>query len=176
MASSDPSPDAGYQSDIAALRVAGHYVLYVSEFTQNNPFGPATASAAFHVVDAARHDRQTIALPDPNEGLIGLGEVAVSVDGYMGWAQVNSADSGTTETVEADTGVGPMTLATASIPDTLTHLAFHKLTFRGETLTWLYNGRPQSAQVKPPSSTDAAMGSLTNGSGVLAYSVSMKRE
>ena len=170
VASSDPSPDAGYQSDVAALRAAGHYVLYVSEFVQSNPDGPATGSAAFHVVDVARHDRQTIALPDPNEGLIGLGEVSVSVDGYMGWAQVENG--GTIETVEADTGTGPITLATAAIPDTLTHLAFHELAFRGETLTWLFHGRRQSAKLKPPTSTKAGMGSLSNGSGsALAYSV-----
>lgn len=175
VASSDPSPDAGYQSDVAALRAAGHYVLYVSEFIQNNPEGPATDSAAFHVVDVAHHDRQTIGLPDPNIGLIGLGEVAVSVDGYMGWAQVNLT-GGTTEAVEADTGSGPITLAAASIPDTLTHLAFHKLAFHGETLTWLYHGRRQSAQLKPPSSTKAAMGSLSNGSGsALTYSVHANR-
>lgn len=157
VASSDPSPDAGYQSDVAALRAAGHYVLYVSEFIQNNPEGPATESAAFHVVDVAHHDRRTIGLPDPNAGVTGLGDVAVSVDGYMGWAQVNSTGSGTTETVEADTGSAPITLAAASIPDTLTDLVFHKLAFHGETLTWLYNGQRQSAQLKPPSSTQAAM-------------------
>ncbi len=148
-ASSDPSPDAGYQSYVAAFRAAGHYVLYVSAFIQNNPEGPATESAEFHVVDVADHDRRLIALPDPNIGLIGLGEVAVSVDGYMAWAQVNPKESGTTETVEADIGSGPRTLATAAIPDTLTQLAFHKLAFHGETLTWLYDDRPRSAQLKP---------------------------
>jgi hypothetical protein len=147
--SSDPSPDAGYQSYVAALRAAGHYVLYVSAFVQNNPEGPATESAGFHVVDVAHRDRRTIALPDPNIGLIGLGEVAVSVDGYMAWAQVNPKESGTTQTVEADIGSGPITLATATIPDTLTQLAFHKLGFHGGTLTWLYDGLRQSAQLKP---------------------------
>jgi hypothetical protein len=166
-ASSDPSPDAGYQSDLAALRAAGHYVLYVSEFTQNNPDGPATDSASFHVVDVARHNRQTIALPDPNAGLTGLGEVAVSVDGYIGWAQVENGE--TIETVEADTGSGPITLATAPTPGPV---AFHKLAFRGETLTWLYHGRPQSAKLEPPTSRKAAIGSLSTGSGsALAYSV-----
>jgi hypothetical protein len=148
-ASSDPAPDAGYQSDLAAVRAAGDYVLYVSEFTQNRPDGPTTGSAEFHVIDVAQHDRQTLAVPDPNYGLIGLGEAAISVDGYMAWARVNSQDSVTTETVEADTGGGPITLATAPIPNTLTRLAFHKLAFRGETLTWLYDGRRQSAQLKP---------------------------
>lgn len=148
-ASSDPSPDAGYQSAVAALRVAGHYALYVSAFVQNNPQGPTTQSAEFHVVDVSHDDRQTIELPDPNVGLIGLGEVAVSVDGYMAWAQVNPGDSGTTETVEADTGSGPVTLATAAIPNTLTQLAFHKLAFQGETLTWLRDGQRQSARVEP---------------------------
>lgn len=148
-ASSDPSPDAGYQSYVGAIRAAGHYVLYVSVFIQDNPDGPTTDSAGFHVVDVADHDRQTLAVPDPNIGLIGLGEVAVSVDGYMAWTQVNPENSGTTETVEADTGGGPITLATAPIPDTLTQLAFHKLAFHGETLTWLYDGRRQSAQLKP---------------------------
>jgi hypothetical protein len=147
VASSDPSPDAGYQSYLAAFRAAGHYVLYVSAFVQNNPQGPATESAGFHVVDVAHHDRRTIALPDPNIGLIGLGEVAVSVGGYMAWAQVNPNGSGTTETVEADIGSGPVTLATAAIPGTLTQLAFHKLAFHGETLTWLYDGQSQSAQL-----------------------------
>jgi hypothetical protein len=151
-AASDPSPDAGYQSYLAAIRAAGHYVLYVSAFTQDNPDGPTTNSARFHVIDVARHDRQTLAVPDPDIGLIGLGEVAVSVDGYIAWAQVNPQDSVTTETVEADTGSGPITLATTPIPNTLTQLAFHKLTFRGETLTWLYDGRRQSAQLKPHTS------------------------
>jgi hypothetical protein len=150
VASSDPSPDAGYQSYVAAFRAAGHYVLYVSAFVQESPEPPVTESAGFHVVDVAHHDRRTIALPDPNIGLIGLGdEVALSVDGYMAWAQVNPNGSGTTETVEADTGGGPITLATAAIPDTLTQLAFHKLAFQGETLTWLDDGQPQSAQLKP---------------------------
>jgi hypothetical protein len=62
---------------------------------------------------------------------------------------VNSAGSGTTETVDADTGSGAITLATAPIPNTFTRLAFHKLAFHGETLTWLYDGQLQSAQVKP---------------------------
>jgi hypothetical protein len=149
VASSDPSPDAGYQSYVAAFRAAGHYVLYVSAFVQNNPQGPTTESAGFHVVDVVHHNRRTIALPDPNIGLIGLGEVAVSVGGYMAWAQVNPKESGTTETVEADIGGGPITLATAAIPDTLTQLAFRKLVFHGETLTWLYDGHGQSAQLKP---------------------------
>jgi hypothetical protein len=149
VASSDPSPDAGYQSYVAAFRAAGHYVLYVSAFIQNNPQGPTTESAAFHVVDVAHHDRRTIALPDPNIGLIGLGELAVSVDGDMAWVQVNPKEGGTTETVEADIGNGPVTLATAAIPNTLTQLAFHKLTFHGDTLTWLNDGEPQSAQLKP---------------------------
>jgi hypothetical protein len=150
VASSDPSPDAGYQSYVAAFRAAGHYVLYVSAFVQDHPEPPATETAGFHVVDVAHHDRRTITLPDPNAGLIGLGEeVALSVDGYMAWAQVNSTESGTTETVEADTGSGPITLATAAIPNTLTQLAFHGLAFHSETLTWLYDGRRQSAQLKP---------------------------
>lgn len=148
-ASSDPSPDAGYQSDLAVVRAAGDYVLYISSFTRDSPDGPTTGSAEFHVIDVARHDRQTLALSDPNYGLIGLGEVAISVDGFMAWAQVNLQDSVTTETVEADTGAGPTTLATASIPDTLRSLAFHKLAFSGETLTWLYGGQGQSAQLKP---------------------------
>jgi len=148
-ASSDPSPDAGYQSDLAAIRVAGSYVAYVSEFTQDNPDGPTTGSATFHVVDVAHHDHQTLTLPDPNYGLIGLDEVAVSADGYLAWAQVNLQQGMTTETVEADTGGGPMTLATAPIPNTLTRLAFHKLAFRGETLTWLEHGRRQSARLTP---------------------------
>jgi hypothetical protein len=150
VASSDPSPDAGYQSYVAAFRAAGHYLLYVSAFIQNNPQGPAKESAGFHVVDVAHHDRRTITLPDPNSGLIPLGEeVALSVNGYMAWAQVNSTESGITETVEADTGGGPITLATAAIPNTLTQLAFHKLAFHGETLTWLYDGQPQSTQLMP---------------------------
>jgi hypothetical protein len=150
VASSDPSPDAGYQSYVAAIRAAGHYVLYISAFVQDHPEPPATESAGFHVVDVAHHDRRTIALPDPNAGLIPLGEeVALSLDGYLAWAQVNSTASGTTETVEADTGSGPITLATAAIPNTLTQLAFRKLAFHGETLTWLYDGQPQSAQLKP---------------------------
>jgi hypothetical protein len=150
VASSDPSPDAGYQSYVAAFRAAGHYVLYVSAFVQDNPEPPATESAGFHVVDVAHHDHRTIALPDPNAGLISLGEeVALSVYGYMAWAQVNSTQSAITETVEADTGSGPITLATAAIPNTLTQLAFHKLAFHGETLTWLFDGQPQSAQLKP---------------------------
>jgi hypothetical protein len=149
VASSEPSPDAGYQSYVAAFRAAGHYVLYVSAFTQNSPEGPATESARFHVVDVAHHDRRTIALPDPNAGLTPLGVVALSVDGYLAWAQVNPKESGTTETVEADTGSGPITLATAAIPQTLGQLAFHRLAFHGKTLTWLYNGQPQSAQLKP---------------------------
>jgi hypothetical protein len=148
VASSDPSPDAGYQSYVAAFRAAGDYVLYVSAFIQNNPEGEATESARFNVVDVGDHDRRTIALPDPNIGLIGLGEVAVSVDGYIAWAQVNPTESGTTETVEADIGSGPETLATAAIPDTLTQLAFQRLAFQGETVTWLYDGRRQSAQLK----------------------------
>lgn len=148
VASSDPSPDAGYHSYVAAFRAAGHYVLYISAFIQNNPEGQATESAGFHVVDVAHHDRPTIALPDPNIGLIGLGEVALSVDGYMAWALVNAKESGTTETIEADIGGGPITVATAAIPDTLAQLAFHKLAFHGETLTWLYDGRHQSAQLK----------------------------
>jgi hypothetical protein len=148
-ASSDPSPDAGYRSYVAAFRAAGHYLLYVSAFVQDHPEPPATESAGFHVVDVAHHDRRTIALPDPNSGLIPLGEeVALSVDGYIAWAQVNSTESGTTETVEADAGNGPITLTTAAIPDTLTQLAFQKLAFHGETLTWLYDGQPQSAQLK----------------------------
>jgi hypothetical protein len=149
VASSDPSPDAGYQSYLAALRAAGHYVLYVSAFVQNNPGGPATESAGFHVVDVAHHDRRTISLPDPNIGLIGLGEVAVSVDGYMAWAQVNPNQTGTTETVEADVGSGPITLATAAVPNTLTQLAFQKLAFDGETLSWLNDGQPENAQLQP---------------------------
>jgi hypothetical protein len=148
-ASSNPSPDAGYQSYLAAIRAAGRYVLYVSAFTQNNPGGPTTDSASFHVIDVARHDRQTLTVPDPNIGLIGLGEVAVSIDGSMAWAQVNPQGSVTTETVEADTGSGPITIATAEIPNTLTQLAFHDLAFRGETLTWLYDGRRQSAPLEP---------------------------
>ena len=148
-ASSDPSPDAGYKSYLAAIRAAGHYVLYVSAFTQDNPDGSTTNSARFHVIDVAHHDRQTLAVPDPNIGLIGLGQVAVSLDGYMAWAQVKAQDSVTTETVEADTGSGPITLATAPIPNTLTRLAFRKLAFRGETLTWLYDGRRLSAQLTP---------------------------
>jgi hypothetical protein len=71
----------------------------------------------------------------------------VSVGGYMAWAQVNPHESGTTETVEADIGSGPVALATAAIPGTLTQLAFHKLAFHGETLTWLYDGQSQSAQL-----------------------------
>jgi hypothetical protein len=161
-ASSDPSPDAGYESGLAVVRAAGYYVLYVSEFTQDNPDGPTTGSAEFHIIDVAQHDRQTLALPDPNYGLTGLGEVAISVDGYMAWAQLNLQDGVTTETVEADTGGGPTTLATAPIPDTLTRLAFHKLAFSGETLTWLYGGRPQSAQLKPQPS--APSWALTHGS------------
>jgi hypothetical protein len=51
--------------------------------------------------------------------------------------------------VEADTGSGPITLATAAIPNTLTQLAFRALAFHGETLTWLSDGQPQSAQLKP---------------------------
>jgi hypothetical protein len=149
VASSDPSPDAGNQSYVAAFRAAGHYLLYVSAFVQNNPDGPTTESAEFHVVDVAHHDRPTIALPDPNIGLIGLGEVAVSVDGYMAWAQVNPKEGGTTETVEADIGGGPITLATAVIPNTLAQLAFQMLAFKGETLTWLYDGQRQSDQLKP---------------------------
>jgi hypothetical protein len=148
-ASSDPSPDAGYQSYLAAIRAAGDYVLYVSAFTQDNPDGPTTGSAIFHVIDVADHDRQTLTLPDPNYGLIGLGEVAISVDGYMAWAQVNPQASVTTEAVEADTGGGAITIASAPIADTLTRLAFHKLAFRGETLTWLDDGRRQSEQLKP---------------------------
>jgi hypothetical protein len=148
-ASSDPSPDAGYESDLAVVRAAGDYVLYVSAFTQDNPDGPTTGSAEFHVIDVAQHDGQTLVLPDPNYGLIGLGEVAISADGYMAWAQVNVQDSVTTETVEADTGGGPTTLATAPIPDSLTSLAFHQLAFRGETLTWLYDGQRGSAQLTP---------------------------
>ena len=148
-ASSDPSPDAGYQRYVAALRAAGQYVLYVSASIQDNPDGPTTDSARFHVIDVAHHDRQTLAVPDPNIGLIGLGEVAMSIDGYMAWVQVNPDGSGTTETVEADTGSGPTTVATAPIPDSLTRLAFHKLAFRGGTLTWLYDGRRESAHLKP---------------------------
>jgi hypothetical protein len=148
-ASSDPSPDAGYQSYAAAFRAAGHYVLYVSAFVQDSPDGTTTDNANFHVVDVAHHDRQTLAIPDPSFDLIGVGEVAVSVDGYMAWVQVNGAGSGTTETVEADTGGGPITLATALIPGTLTQLAFHKLAFHGETLTWLNDGRRQGMQLKP---------------------------
>jgi hypothetical protein len=148
-ASSDPSPDAGYQSDLAVVRAAGDYVLYVSAFTQDNPDGPTTGSAEFHVIDVAQHDRQTLVLPDPNYGLTGLGEVAISVDGYLAWAQVNLQDSVAIETVEADTGGGPTTLATAPIPETLTPLAFHELAFSGETLTWLYGGQRQSAQLTP---------------------------
>ena len=58
------------------------------------------------------HDRQTLALPDPNIGLIGLGEATVSVGGYLAWVQVNPEATGTTETVEADTtGVRVSSLA-----------------------------------------------------------------
>jgi hypothetical protein len=150
VASSDPSPDAGYQSYVAAFRAAGHYLLYISAFVQDHPEPPATETAAFHVVDVAHHDRRTIALPDPNAGLIPLGEeVALSVAGYVAWAQVNSTEGGITETVEADTGSGPITLASAAIPNTLTEFAFHTLAFHGETLTWTYDGQPQSAQLKP---------------------------
>ena len=145
-ASSDPSPDAGYQSYLGAIRIAGHYVAYVSAFTQDNPAGPTTSSATYHVIDVADHDRQTLSLADPNIGLIGVGPMAVSADGYLAWAQVNSTTSGTTETVEADTGSGPVTIATAPIPATLTPLAFSKLAFADETLTWTYAGRRQSAR------------------------------
>jgi hypothetical protein len=146
---SEPSPDAGSRSYVAAVRAAGHYVLYISAFTQNNPEGPVTETARFHVVDVAHRDRQTIGLPDPDIELIGVGEVAVSEAGYMAWAQVNGLEAATTETVEADTGGGPITLATAATPDTLTQLPFHKLAFQGATLTWLENGHPQSAQLTP---------------------------
>jgi hypothetical protein len=146
---SEPSPDAGYRSYVAAVRAAGHYVLYISAFTQNNPEGPVTETAQFHVVDVAHRDRHTIELPDPDIELIGVGEVAVSEAGYMAWAQVNGLEAATTETVEADTGGGPITLATAATPDTLTQLPFHKLAFQGATLTWLENGQSQSAQLTP---------------------------
>jgi hypothetical protein len=161
-ASSDPSPDAGNENDLAVVRAAGDYVLYVSEFTQDHPDGPTTGSAEFRVIDVAQHDRQTLAFPDPNYGLTGLGEVAISVDGYLAWAQVNLQDSVTTETVEADIGGGPTTLATAPIPDTLTPLAFHELAFSGETLSWLYRGQRQSAQLKPYPL--APSGALAHGS------------
>jgi hypothetical protein len=116
---------------------------------KTHPEPPTTESAEFHVVDVAHHDRQTLALPDPNSGIPLGEEVALSVDGYIAWAQVNSAESGITETVEADTGSGGISLDTAPIPNTLTQLAFHKLAFHGQTLTWLYDGQPQSAQLKP---------------------------
>lgn len=172
VALSDPSPDAGYQRDIAALRVAGHYVPYVSEFIQNNPEGSASDRGSFQLVDVARHDRRTIALPDPSLSVIGAGEVAVSVDGCMASTGVNPTGSVLTETVEADSGGGPIIIATAAIPAMLTRLAFHMLAFHGDTLTWLYHGRRQSAQLKPLASTKPPTGSLSNGSGsALGYSV-----
>jgi hypothetical protein len=148
-ASSDPSPDAGYQSYLGAIRAAGHFVLYVSAFVQDNPGAPTTQTAMLHVVDAAEDDRQTLAVRDPNIGLIPLGDVALSVAGYMAWAQLSTSFGATTETVEADTGSGPITLASAPLPATLTPLAFHKLSFHGETLTWLSDGRRQSAPLSP---------------------------
>jgi hypothetical protein len=148
-ASSAPSPDAGYQSELAVVRAAGDYVLYISAFTQDNPDGPTTGSAEFHIIDVAQHNLQTLTLPDPDYGETGLGEVAISVDGYLAWAQVDLQGTAPTETVEADTGGGPTTLATAPIPDTFTPLPFHQLAFAGETLTWLYDGQGQSAQLTP---------------------------
>jgi hypothetical protein len=141
--SSDPSPDAGYVNQVAALRAAGDYVLFVSSFTQDNPDG-STGDAGFHLVDVADHNHTVIAIPDPNYGLIGLDDIAVSTDGFIGWAQVNVETAGVTETVEGDTGSGPVAVASAPIPDTLTFLPFHNLAFRGETLTWTES---QSAQL-----------------------------
>jgi hypothetical protein len=134
--SSDPSPDAGYVNQVAALRAAGDYVLFVSSFTQDNPDGSTTGSAEFHLIDVADHNHTVVAIPDPNYGLIGFEEIAVSTNGFIGWAQINVGSTAVTETVEADTGSGPVAVATAPIPDTLTFLPFHNLAFHGETLTW----------------------------------------
>jgi hypothetical protein len=148
-ARSGPSSHGEYRAYLAAIRAAGRFVLYVSAFVQHHPDGRTTESAYLNEVDVQHLNRVTFSFPDPDIGLIGLGDIALSVDGYIAWAQVNRQQTATTETIEASTGGPPTIVATAPIPNTLTRLAFHKLAFDGETLTWLYDGRRQSAQLTP---------------------------